>query len=47
MKILIATGLYSPDIGGQETYSKLLFDELPKQRVGVEVSESGSYFIQE
>ncbi|MEK7092663.1 MAG: glycosyltransferase family 4 protein [Patescibacteria group bacterium] len=36
MKILIATGIYPPDIGGPATYSKLLFDELPKK--GVEVS---------
>ncbi len=36
MKILIATPLYPPDIGGPATYSKLLFDELPKR--GIEVS---------
>lgn len=30
MKILIATGIYPPDIGGPATYSKLLMDELPK-----------------
>lgn len=36
MKILIATGIYPPDIGGPATYSKLLFDELPKR--GLEVS---------
>lgn len=35
MKILIATGIYPPDIGGPATYSKLLFDEFPKR--GVEV----------
>jgi len=31
MKILIATGIYPPSIGGPATYSKLLFDELPKR----------------
>ena len=36
MKILISTGIYPPDIGGPATYSKLLFDELPKH--GHEVS---------
>jgi len=30
-KILIATGIYPPDIGGPATYSKLLHDELPKR----------------
>lgn len=30
MKILIATGIYPPDIGGPATYSKILVDELPK-----------------
>ncbi|MEK7477849.1 MAG: glycosyltransferase family 4 protein [Patescibacteria group bacterium] len=29
-KILVATGLYPPDIGGPATYSKLLKEELPK-----------------
>lgn len=36
MKILIATGIYPPHIGGPATYSKLLHDELPKR--GIEVS---------
>ena len=35
MRILIATPLYPPDIGGPATYSKLLFDKLPPK--GVEV----------
>lgn len=35
MKVLIATGLYPPEIGGPATYSKLLETELPKQ--GIEV----------
>lgn len=30
MRILIATGLYPPDIGGPATYAKFLHDELPK-----------------
>lgn len=35
MKLLIATGIYPPSIGGPATYSKILFDELPKK--GIEV----------
>ncbi len=34
-KILIATGIYPPSVGGPATYSKLLHDELPKR--GIEV----------
>lgn len=37
MKILIATGIYPPNIGGPATYSKLLFDELPKRGINVKV----------
>jgi glycosyltransferase involved in cell wall biosynthesis len=33
MKILIATGIYPPDIGGPASYSKALFDELPKKGI--------------
>ncbi len=40
MRILIATGIYPPDIGGPATYSKLLFDELPKKGMEVEVIAS-------
>lgn len=29
MKVLIATGLFPPDIGGPATYSKFLFEKLP------------------
>ena len=29
-RILVATGIYPPDVGGPATYSKLLKDELPK-----------------
>lgn len=35
MKILIATGLYPPDIGGPATYTKLLEERLPA--LGIEV----------
>ena len=31
MKVLIATPLFPPDIGGPATYSKILADELPKR----------------
>ena len=37
MKILIATGLYPPQIGGPATYSKLLKDELPKHGIDTEI----------
>ncbi|MFA5841383.1 MAG: glycosyltransferase family 4 protein [Candidatus Paceibacterota bacterium] len=37
MKILIATGIYPPSIGGPATYSKILFDELPKRGIGAAV----------
>jgi len=42
MKILIATGIYPPDIGGPATYSKLLKEELPKHGIDVEVLSFGS-----
>lgn len=41
MKILICTGIYPPDIGGPATYSKLLFEELPKKGIEVEVLSFG------
>ena len=41
MKILIATGIYPPDIGGPATYSKLLKDELPKRGHSVEILSFG------
>lgn len=41
MKILIATGIYPPDIGGPATYSKLFYDELPKRGYGVEILSFG------
>lgn len=42
MRILIATGLYPPDIGGPATYSKLLFDELPKRGIDVRIVSFGT-----
>lgn len=41
MKILIATGVYPPDIGGPATYSKLLYDELPKRGYEVKILSFG------
>jgi glycosyltransferase involved in cell wall biosynthesis len=41
MKILVATGIYPPDIGGPATYSKLLKDELPKRGIDVKVLSFG------
>ena len=41
MRILIATGLYPPDIGGPATHSKFLFDELPKHGLDVGVVTFG------
>ena len=40
-KILICTPLYPPDIGGPATYSKLLFDELPRKGIDVSVLSFG------
>ena len=39
--MLVATGIYPPDIGGPATYSKLLFEELPKLGISVEVLSFG------
>lgn len=41
MKILIATGLYPPDIGGPATYAKMLESELPKAAIELEVFHFG------
>ncbi len=41
IKILIATGIYPPDIGGPATYSKLLFDKLPKRGYDVRILSFG------
>ena len=43
MKILIATGIYPPQIGGPATYSKLLYDELPERGISVEVASFGEF----
>lgn len=37
MKILLATGIYPPEIGGPATYAYLLAQELPKRGIQVEV----------
>jgi len=39
--ILIATGLYPPDIGGPATYSKILEDNLPKHGYHVKIASFG------
>ena len=41
MKVLIATGLYPPEIGGPATYALLLEDELPKKGVAVVIIPFG------
>jgi glycosyltransferase involved in cell wall biosynthesis len=41
MRILIATGIFPPDIGGPATYSKLLRDELPKRGIEVKILNFG------
>jgi glycosyltransferase involved in cell wall biosynthesis len=41
MKILVATGLYAPDIGGPATYALMLEDELPKQGIAVSIVPFG------
>jgi glycosyltransferase involved in cell wall biosynthesis len=41
MKILIASGIYPPDIGGPATYSKLLKDKLPERGIQVDVLTFG------
>lgn len=35
MKLVIATPLYPPDIGGPATYAKILEEELPKQNIAI------------
>lgn len=41
-KILIATGLYPPDIGGPATYSKMLEEMLPNEGIEVVIVPFGS-----
>lgn len=43
MRVLIATGIFPPQIGGPATYSKLLYDELPRRGIEVEVASFGDY----
>jgi glycosyltransferase involved in cell wall biosynthesis len=43
MRILVATGIYPPQIGGPATYSKLIYDELPKRGIAVEVASFGEF----
>jgi len=38
MKVLIATGIYPPSVGGPATYSKLLYDNLPKYDIEASVA---------
>jgi glycosyltransferase involved in cell wall biosynthesis/putative flippase GtrA len=40
-KILIATGIFPPDIGGPATYAKVLAEELPRFGFGVDVISYG------
>jgi glycosyltransferase involved in cell wall biosynthesis len=42
MRILIATPLYPPDVGGPATYSKLLFAGLPKNDIEVALVNFGA-----
>lgn len=42
VKLLVATGIYPPDIGGPATYSVLLEKELPAHNIEVEVLSFGS-----
>ena len=41
-KVLVATGIFPPDIGGPATYSKTLLDELPKRGINIKVLSFGS-----
>lgn len=43
MRILVATGIYPPQIGGPATYSKLLYDELPKRGIQVDIVNFGDF----
>lgn len=42
IRLVIATGIYPPDIGGPATYSKLLHDELPNRGFTVRVVSYGA-----
>lgn len=43
MKILIATGIYPPQIGGPATYAKLLYDHLPGRGIDTDIVNFGDY----
>lgn len=43
MRILIATGIFPPQIGGPASYSKLLADELPQRGFSVTVVNFGKF----
>lgn len=43
MKVLIATGIYPPQIGGPATHAKLLYDELPGRGIDADVVSFGDY----
>lgn len=43
MKVLVATGLFPPQIGGPATHSKLLYDALPGRGWDVEIASFGDY----
>lgn len=42
VKILIATPLFPPDIGGPATYSRALLEELPKRGISVDILSFGA-----
>lgn len=42
IRILLATGIYPPAIGGPATYSQLLFNELPKLGFNIEILTYGN-----
>src|SRR3989338_2858552 len=44
-RILIATGIYPPDVGGPATYSRTLFEELPLRGLSVEVVTYGELLV--
>jgi len=41
-RVLIATGIFPPEVGGPATYSKILLDELSKENFGVRVLSFGN-----
>lgn len=43
IRVLLATGIFPPQIGGPATYAKLLYDELPKRGIDIEVANFGDF----